>query len=555
MITKGNLKKLLSILEYTQISPHRFKKEFTDFNCSIEVDFISEKIIYPQDRGLKINDDTTSNFAHPENFVVFECINQLLKKGYRPEHIELEKKWHLGHDTKSGKADICVYDIDNSMLMIIECKTYGKEYKDALKILRTDGGQLFSYWQQERGTKWISLYTSDIVGGEITRENDIINCLDDANLVLLSKKDDSLKLYSKAHTVSELFEVWTETYMLKLWQGLIFGDDSLAYKIGVKPLRKKDLKDFAPDDKIVNKFEEILRHNNVSDKENAFNRLVALFICKLADEIRKGDNDEVEFQYKQGTDTYESLQDRLQRLHQEGMEDFMGEKIFYVPADYPEWLFTTYTGAQRKKAIEDLKEKIKILKFYSNNDFSFKDVHNEELFLQNGKILVEIVQLFEKYRIVYLSKHQFLGDLFEQLLNKGFKQNEGQFFTPIPITRFIWDSLPLREYVNNGGSLRHPKIIDYACGAGHFLTEAVEAVNSVIKSDNNDWVRDYIYGIEKDYRLARVAKISMFMNGAGESNIIFGDGLEIHRKRKLLMVHLIYLLPILHILYLPLNRI
>lgn len=29
------------------------------------------------------------------------------------------------------------------------------------------------------------------------------------------------------------------------------------------------------------------------------------FICKLADEIRKGDNDEVEFQYKQGTDTYE----------------------------------------------------------------------------------------------------------------------------------------------------------------------------------------------------------------------------------------------------------
>lgn len=27
-------------------------------------------------------------------------------------------------------------------------------------------------------------------------------------------------------------------------------------------------------------------------------------------------------------------------------------------------------------------------------------------------------------------------------------------------------------------------------------------------------------------RLARVAKISLFMNGAGEGNIIFGDGLE-----------------------------
>ena len=36
----------------------------------------------------------------------------------------------------------------------------------------------------------------------------------------------------------------------------------------------------------------------------------------------------------------------------------------------------------------------------------------------------------------------------------------------------------------------------------------------------------HIYGVEKDYRLARVSKISMFMNGAGGSNIVFGDGLE-----------------------------
>lgn len=36
----------------------------------------------------------------------------------------------------------------------------------------------------------------------------------------------------------------------------------------------------------------------------------------------------------------------------------------------------------------------------------------------------------------------------------------------------------------------------------------------------------HIYGVEKDYRLARVSKVSMFMNGAGGSNIIFGDGLE-----------------------------
>lgn len=167
------------------------------------------------------------------------------------------------------------------------------------------------------------------------------------------------------------------------------------------------------------------------------------------------------------------------------------------------------------------------MKFYSNNDFAFKDVHNEELFYQNGKILVEMVQLFEKYRIVYPSKHQFLGDLFEQLLNKGFKQNEGQFFTPMPIARFIWDSLPVDRMVKSDRGNVYPKVIDYACGAGHFLTEAIEAINYFAQSDgNNAWARDHIYGIEKDYRLARVAKISLFMNGAGEGNIIFGDGLE-----------------------------
>ena len=199
-----------------------------------------------------------------------------------------------------------------------------------------------------------------------------------------------------------------------------------------------------------------------------------------------------------------------------------------MAADYAERLFMQYTGSQREKAIEDLNNTIKILKFYSNNDFAFKDVHNEELFFQNGKILVEVVQLFQPYRIIYPSKHQFLGDLFEQLLNKGFKQNEGQFFTPTPITRFIWDALPLTNYISLHGL---PNVIDYACGAGHFLTEAVEAINAVRHDNDNSWVEKHIFGVEKDYRLARVSKVSLFMNGAGGANVIFGDGLENYEEK------------------------
>lgn len=517
MIDKDNFRQLLKKINFAEEHKNIFTKSFGSLTeCIMTVDWNKGELIYPA--AVKINDKTTCNFEKPENFVVFECVHRLLEKGYRPEHIELEKRWNLGHDTKGGKADVCVYDQSGkNMLLIIECKTAGK-YDKALKILKEDGGQLFSYLQQERSTQWIALYASDWKNDEISYKCEIINCQDDANILKMEEKDNSVLLYKKAYTVNDYFLAWKETYGQKIWQGLIFGQDTQAYKIGVRPLMKKDLKDFDPTDKIVNRFEEILRHNNVSDKENAFNRLIALFICKLVDEIKKQENDIVEFQYRQGSDTYESLQDRLQRLHTEGMQDFMGEKIFYVSNDYAENLFSNYSSHKRKNAIDDLKNTIRILKFYSNNDFSFKDVHNEELFFQNGKILVEVVQLFENHRIVYPSKHQFLGDLFEQLLGKGFKQSEGQFFTPTPITRFIWDSLPLTKI---------PKVIDYACGSGHFLTEAVESINVRLKTDeNNAWVEKHIFGIEKDYRLARVAKISLFMNGAGGGNIIFGDGLE-----------------------------
>ena len=473
-----------------------------------------------------------NNFSQPENFVVLECITRLMDKGYRPEHIELEKEWTLGHSDKGGFADILVKDADGKTLFIIECKTPGTEYKKELNNTLNDGGQLFSYWKQEGYCKWLSLYASDFDGTSVSYTTETIDCSDDANILATAKKDPSILLYRDAGTTEDLFTVWDETYDKRLCGDVIFRDDSQAYQIGVKPLRKVDLKDFSENDKVVNKFEEILRHNNVSDKENAFNRLIALFICKLVDEIQKGDNDIVDFQYKIGTDTYETLQDRLQRLHKEGMEKFMREEIFYVADDYAENLVQQYTGQKRQKMIEDLRNTLRVLKFYTNNDFAFKDVHNEELFYQNGRILVEVVQLFENYRIIGSNDVQMLGDLFEQLLNKGFKQNEGQFFTPIPITRFIWDSLPVERTIKKADGIEFPKIIDYACGAGHFLTQGFEAVNaSVLSIDssykiNRTWAEHKIFGIEKDYRLARVSKISLFMHGAGDGNIIFGDGLE-----------------------------
>ena len=546
MITIDNFKEVLISLGFTQDGEQEVYSKEYHLNGNLvgdtrmSVNFEEKRLEFPADmRGGDRN--TLIDDSHKENMVVFECADRLLDKGYKSEDIELEKVWPLGHEGKSGRADICVNEAGNrqKMLFIIECKTEGKEYENAIKETEQDGGQIFSYWQQEKSTKWLAIYASnwDEEKREVTHTCKVLNCSDDKNLLEVAekkrKKKEEIadKLYRDAKTTQELFEVWQETYNSEWHDDIIFKADSQAYNIGVDVLRKRDLKPFSMENsRIVNKFEEILRHNNVSDKENAFNRLVALFICKLVDEIKKGDDDEMEFQYKERVDTYEDLQDRLQRLHKEGMDEFMREDIFYVEKDYAQKLFSAYKGAARTQAIKQLDETIRNLKFYSNNDFAFVDVHNEELFAKNGKILVEVVKLFQEYRIVYPEKNQFLGDLFEQLLAKGFKQNEGQFFTPTPITRFVWDCLPLEKYLAAHGL---PKVIDYACGAGHFLTEGIEAINDIqhkrrdksIPADNK-WVRDCIYGIEKDYRLARVSKIALFMNGAGDANIIFGDGLD-----------------------------
>lgn len=142
------MKDVLNSIGYKE-DKDTFIKEYQEFGCAIIVNFKEQTIQYPEESGLKVHKKTTCNFSESENFVVLECVTRLLDKGYRPEHIELEKTWSLGHEQKSGRADVLVKEDTGKTLFIIECKTYGKEYEKALKDTIHDGAQLFSYWQQE----------------------------------------------------------------------------------------------------------------------------------------------------------------------------------------------------------------------------------------------------------------------------------------------------------------------------------------------------------------------------------------------------------------------
>lgn len=108
-------------------------------------------------------------------------------------------------------------------------------------------------------------------------------------------------------------------------------------------------------------------------------------------------------------------------------------------------------------------------------------------------------------------------------LQKGMKQDEGQFFTPIQICEFIMYSLPLQEMLNkNSKALR---VIDYACGAGHFLNTYANEFKRYLTEDELKEHYKNIYGIEKEYRLSKVSKVSSAMYGQNEINILYADAL------------------------------
>lgn len=512
MITKDNLKQVLENLGFKNKNENYVK---TINNYTLLIDYKNQSINYPKE--IKIHDKTTSNFSHPENFVVFECVHRLLEKGYKAEHLELEPKWNLGRDKKGGKADILVKDNENNPYLIIECKTTDSKNSEFIKEwnrMQEDGGQLFSYFQQEKGVKYLCLYTSDF-SDKLEYKNYIIQAYDNEEYL---KEKELQNSYKKSNNNIELFKTWKESYELQYFKQGIFEANVNAYKILEITPTFDNLKELKEEGK-YHEFAKILRKHNISGKENAFDKLVNIFLCKIYDETFNKNN--LKFGYfGVMADTYANMQDRLMWLYKEAMKEFLGEKITFVSNEDIEKDFKQLKIKTLKEVMQNY---IKELKFYSNNDFAFLEVHNKELFLKNALVLKEIVELFANYKLTQNSTNQFLGNLFELFLQKGMKQDEGQFFTPIQICEFIMYSLPLQEMLSK--SSKALRVIDYACGAGHFLNTYANELKRYLTEDELKEHYKNIYGIEKEYRLSKVSKVSSAMYGQNEINILYADAL------------------------------
>ena len=500
-----------------------YEKKYRQHNYSIEIDFSKEQICY----GHLIDADckTTQNFSQAENWVVLECVDRLLEKGYKPQNIILEKTWAAGHGT-SGRLDICVTRDDGSEYLLIECKTFGKEFDKAVAKMYKDGGQLFTYFKFSNKADIIMLYASELQDNNIVYKNEIVKIEDDYRT---GDVKDFYEKWNKLAKDNGIFESWVKPYCFES-----------------KALTLNDLKPITQEDSsfIFNQFLEILRHNVVSDKGNAFNKIFTLFLCKVYDETSKQDDEELDFQWKEGFDNDVKFQLRLTDLYKNGMLNFLDRKV----SDFNNEEFENKYKFLDENTRKELKEQINRLRLEKNNEFAIKEVYDPVSFEQNAKIVKEVVELLQSYRIRYNKRQQYLSDFFELLLTTGLKQEAGQFFTPVPIAQFIIKSLPLEKIIDehlkskNGELL--PYMIDYAAGSGHFITEYMHEVQNIIdqkdpnryilgtKKDlifwqnaNYEWATKYVYGIEKDYRLVKVGKVGCYLHGDGLANVILSDGL------------------------------
>ena len=490
----------------------------------IEVDLRNETINYGGKIIFNDTKNTIQNITKSEDWVVLECVNRLLEKGYKPEDIILEKIYPSGHGT-SGRLDILVKKEGKAFLMI-ECKTWGSEFEKEFKKLKKDGGQLFTYFQQDRDAEYLALYTSQLEK-DVEYRNEIVNI--EESYRETSNVNDFYERWNKFTKTNGVFDEWVN-----------------AYEFQSKTLTLADLKNIKQEDSsfIFNRFLEILRHNVVSDKPNAFNKIFTLFLCKIKDEDKRN-SEELEFQWIEGIDDHISFQKRLTDLYRKGMKEFLEKEV----TDFSDADFNREFGDLDEKTRVKILEQLTKIRLQKNNEFAIKEVFDEETFIENGKVLKEVVELLQEYKFRYNKKQPFLGDFFELLLTTGLKQESGQFFTPVPIARFICKSVPIKNILERKlkeGATDEllPNLIDYAAGSGHFLTESMEEIQNIIeeiptdklapsvqremdmwKVKPFDWAYKYIFGVELDYRLVKTSKVGCYLHGDGIANVIHGDGL------------------------------
>lgn len=111
-----------------------------------------------------------------------------------------------------------------------------------------------------------------------------------------------------------------------------------------------------------------------------------------------------------------------------------------------------------------------------------------------------------------------LGQAYEYLIKKFAdltNKKAGEFYTPRPVVRLMVNILDPQE---------QESIYDPACGTGGMLLEALHHVRENRGDDRTLWGR--LFGEEKNLTTSAIARMNLFLHGAGDFQIVRGDTLR-----------------------------
>lgn len=167
-----------------------------------------------------------------------------------------------------------------------------------------------------------------------------------------------------------------------------------------------------------------------------------------------------------------------------------------------------------KKILNPIKEANKL------NDFPD---FNDETKLGKGKNLVDtvgkLILIFNSPDLDFSSNHanddDLLGDAYEYLMRHfatDSGKSKGQFYTPAEVSRILAKVIGINPQNSNAQTTAY----DPTCGSGSLLLKVAEAAEKTID----------LYGQEKEFATANLAKMNMILHGNPSAEIISDDTLS-----------------------------
>jgi type I restriction enzyme M protein len=224
------------------------------------------------------------------------------------------------------------------------------------------------------------------------------------------------------------------------------------------------------------------------------------------------------------------------KLHVDYTPDADGNLTVHVESN----TFSEYWIKTRENEIQNPINDIQFKDLMSGLGYEIHKNRKKQLFDQSDRIdlrpatikgVVKKLQLVDLFGI----DEDLNGRLFETFLNSTMRGSSlGQYFTPRSIV--LLGALLANLSV---GEDHIDKILDASCGTGGFLIEALTIMRNKIRNNRsysndkknaliNKLCDECLFGVDaaKDPKLARIARINMYLHGDGGSHIYLGDSLE-----------------------------